>query len=251
MSKIILEDVCLDFRLKKSVRLKDLLIPASKQFNSLEKDGTIHALRKINLELYDGDRLAIIGHNGAGKSTILKTIAGIYPLTSGRMHVIGKISSLFEMATGFEMEASGWENIQLRGLMLGETPESMAEKMEEVAAFSELGDFLDVPVKYYSSGMFIRLAFSVSTAINPEILLLDEVIGAGDAGFLIKAKNRMQELMDTANILVFVTHSMQSAVDLCNKGIWMERGEIYMQGDVQEVTQSYIESQKDGGSAKC
>lgn len=251
MSKILLEDVCLDFRLKKSVRLKDLLIPDSKRFNSLEKDGTIHALRKINLELNDGDRLAIVGHNGAGKSTILKTVAGIYPLNSGKMQVIGKISSLFEMATGFEMEASGWENIQLRGLMLGETPKSIAEKMEEIAAFSELGDFLDVPVKYYSSGMFIRLAFSVSTAINPEILLLDEVIGAGDAGFLIKAKNRMKELMDTANILVFVTHSMQSAVDLCNKGIWMERGEIYMQGDIQEVIHSYIESQKNGGGQKC
>lgn len=251
MSKISLEDVCLDFRLKKSIRIKDLLIPGSKRFNSLEKDGTIHALKKINLELNDGDRLAIVGHNGAGKSTILKTLAGIYPLTSGKIQVTGKISSLFEMATGFEMEASGWENIQLRGLMLGETPESIAEKMEEIAAFSELGDFLDVPVKYYSSGMFIRLAFSVSTAINPEILLLDEVIGAGDAGFLIKAKNRMKELMDTANILVFVTHSMQSAVELCNKGIWMERGEIYMQGDVKEVTQSYMDSQRNSGGQKC
>ncbi|MGE4272461.1 MAG: ABC transporter ATP-binding protein [Desulfitobacterium sp.] len=250
MSKILLEDVCLDFRLKKSIRIKDLLIPGSKRFNSMEKDGTIHALKKINLELKDGDRLAIVGHNGAGKSTILKTLAGIYPLTSGKIQVIGKISSLFEMATGFEMEASGWENIQLRGLMLGETPESIAEKMEEIAAFSELGDFLDVPVKYYSSGMFIRLAFSVSTAINPEILLLDEVIGAGDAGFVSKAIKRMKELMDTANILVFVTHSMQSAVDLCNKGIWMERGEIYMQGDVKEVTQAYIKSQKNGGEQK-
>lgn len=247
MSRILFEDACLDFKLNKSIRIKDLLIPQSKQFNSFEKDGTIHALKHINLELEDGDRLAIVGPNGAGKSTILKTIAGIYPLTSGQREVTGKVSSLFEMATGFEMEASGWENIQLRGLMLGETPQSIAEKMEEIAVFSELGEFLNVPVKYYSSGMFIRLAFSVSTAINPEILLLDEVIGAGDANFLIKAKKRMEDLMDTANILVFVTHSMQSALDLCNKGIWLEKGEIYMQGDVKAVTQAYMEKSKNGG----
>lgn len=244
MSKIILKDVCLDYKVKRGIKIKDLLIGGSKRFNDLQKDGTIHALKNINLEINDGDRIAIVGHNGAGKSTFLKMLAGIYPIASGDLSVEGKISSLFEMATGFEMEASGWENIQLRGLMLGETPESINSKMQEIAEFSELGEFLDIPVKYYSSGMFIRLAFSVSTAIEPEILLLDEVIGAGDAGFLDKAKARMKELMNTANILVFVTHSMKSAIDLCNKGIWLERGEIVMQGDVKEVTQAYLESQK-------
>lgn len=243
MSKIILKNVCLDYKINRGIKIKDLLIPGSKRFHDLQRDGVIHALKNINLEINDGDRIAIVGHNGAGKSTFLKMLAGIYPVASGELEVEGKISSLFEMATGFEMEASGWENIQLRGLMLGETPKSIEAKMKEIAEFSELGEFLNVPVKYYSSGMFIRLAFSVSTAINPEILLLDEVIGAGDAGFLDKAKHRMKELMNTANILVFVTHSMESAIDLCNKGIWLERGEIIMQGNVKEVTEAYLKSQ--------
>lgn len=244
MSKIILENVCLDYKINRAIKIKDLLISGSKKFNDLQKDGTIHALKNINLEINDGDRIAIVGHNGAGKSTFLKMLAGIYPIASGKLIVDGKISSLFEMSTGFEMEASGWENIRLRGLMLGETPESIEAKVEEIAEFSELGDFLNIPVKYYSSGMFIRLAFSVSTSINPEILLLDEVMAAGDAGFLEKAQKRMNDLMDTAKILVFVTHSMQSAIEICNKGIWMERGEILMRGDVKEVTDAYLKSQK-------
>lgn len=243
MSKIILENVCLDYKINRGIKIKDLIVSGSKRFNDLQNDGTIHALKNINLEIKTGDRLAIVGHNGAGKSTFLKMLAGIYPIASGNLTVEGKISSLFEMATGFEMEASGWENIRLRGLMLGETPESIESKVEEIAEFSELGEFLNIPVKYYSSGMFIRLAFSVSTAINPEILLLDEVIAAGDAGFLEKAQNRMKALMNTANILVFVTHSMDSAIDLCNKGIWLERGEIMMQGDIKEVTKAYLDSQ--------
>lgn len=244
MSKIILENVCLDYKINRGMKIKDLLIHGSKKFNDLQKDGTIHALKNINLEINDGDRIAIVGHNGAGKSTFLKMLAGIYPIASGKLFVDGKISSLFEMSTGFEMEASGWENIRLRGLMLGETPKSIEAKVEEIAEFSELGDFLNIPVKYYSSGMFIRLAFSVSTSINPEILLLDEVMAAGDAGFLEKAQQRMNTLMDTAKILVFVTHSMQSAIEMCNKCIWMERGEVIMQGEVKEVTDIYLKSQK-------
>lgn len=244
MSKIIIENVCLDYKIKKGIRIKDLLMSGSKRFNELQKDGTIHALKNINLEINDGDRIAIVGHNGAGKSTFLKMLAGIYPIASGNLIVEGKISTLFEMATGFEMEATGWENIKLRGLMLGEKPQIIESKMQEIAEFSELGDFLNIPVKYYSSGMFIRLAFSVSTAISPEILLLDEVMAAGDAGFLEKAQKRMKSLLNTANILIFVTHSMQSAIDLCNKGIWIERGEIIMQGNVKEVTEAYLESQK-------
>lgn len=244
MSKIVLENLCLDFNLHRKPAIKNLIIPGSNRFNPVEKNGIIHALKNINLELNDGDRLAVVGHNGAGKSTMLKTLAGIYPITSGKRLVEGRVSSLFEMSTGFEMEATGWENIQLRGLMLGETPSSMKEKMKEIAEFSELGDFLNTPVKYYSSGMFIRLAFSVSTSIEPEILLLDEVIAAGDAGFLAKAKARMKEMMKTAHILVFVTHSMPSAIELCNKCIWLERGEIAMTGDTKEVTDKYIQSQK-------
>lgn len=244
MSYIRLDDVCLDFKVQRKKAIKDYIIQGSERFQKFDLGGVVHALKNIKLKVEDGERLAIVGHNGAGKSTLLKTLGGIYPITSGQIEVSGKISSLFEMATGFEMESNGFENIKLRGLMLGETPKTIQEKMKEIAEFSELGELLNMPVKYYSSGMFIRLAFSISTAINPEILLLDEVIGAGDAGFINKAQKRMKELMASSKILVFVTHNMASAIELCNRCIWMERGEIIMDGDVKEVTECYIRSQK-------
>lgn len=244
MSYIRLDKIYLDFKLQQKKAIKDYIVKGSDSFHSFNKEGIIHALQDVSFELNSGDRVAIVGHNGAGKSTLLKTLAGIYPVTSGNLMVSGKMSSLFEMSTGFEMEASGYENIRLRGLMLGETPSAMSKKMKEIAEFSELGDFLNAPVKYYSSGMFIRLAFSVSTSIQPEILLLDEVIGAGDAGFMLKAQKRMKELMKSSHILVFVTHNMAAARELCNRGIWMERGRVLLDGDVKEVTEAYIESQK-------
>lgn len=244
MSIIQLKDVNLIFKVWKEKKIKDILIPGSKKFNDFEQDGTVHAIRDMNLSINDGDRLAIIGHNGAGKSSFLKMVAGIYPPTSGELIVDGKISSMFELATGFEMEQSGWDNIFLRGLMLGETPTSIKTKMREIGEFSELGDFLNMPVKYYSSGMFVRLAFSISTAIRPDILLLDEVIAAGDAGFIVKAKQRMKEMMDISKIMVLVTHDMSSAVDMCNRCIWMERGGIVLMGDPQEVVSAYLETIK-------
>lgn len=240
MSLIQFDDVDLTFHVWREKRIKDILIPGSRKFNDFHKDGTIHAIDHLNLKIQDGERLAVIGHNGAGKSTLLKVISGIYPPTSGRVTVKGRISSMFEMATGFEMEASGWDNIYLRGLMLGETPESIRGKMLEIAEFSELGDFLNMPVKYYSSGMFIRLAFSISTAIYPDILLLDEVLAAGDAAFLQKANQRMHEIVDISKIMVLVTHSMASAVEMCNRCIWMERGKIMADGTPQEITEKYL-----------
>lgn len=243
MSSIYLENVNLIFNVWRGKSIKDIIIPGSKKFSDFT-DGSVHAIDNVNLSLKDGDRLAIIGHNGAGKSSLLKMIAGIYPPTSGFRKVDGTISSMFEMATGFEMEQSGWNNIYLRGLMLGQKPNEIKKKMKEIAEFSELGSFLNMPVKYYSSGMFIRLAFSVSTAIEPEILLLDEVIAAGDAAFLDKANKRMQDMVNTAKIMILVTHSMKSAVDMCNRCIWMERGRIMKDGNPQEVVDAYVESTK-------
>lgn len=244
MSIIKLEDVNLVFKVWREKRIKDILIPGSKKFNDFDKDGTVHAIKNMNLTIKDGERVTIIGHNGAGKSTFLKMISNIYPPTSGQMTIEGKISSMFELATGFEMELNGWDNIYLRGLMLGETPESIKSKMIEIAEFSELGDFLNMPVKYYSSGMFVRLAFAVSTAIEPDILLLDEVVGAGDAAFIAKANKRMKDMMDTARIMVLVTHSMEDAVNMGNRCIWLERGNIIMDGEPKEVTKKYLESMK-------
>lgn len=244
MSIISLKDVNLIFRIKREKRIKDILIPGSKKFNDFSKDGTVHAIKDMNLEIKEGERVTIIGHNGAGKSTFLKMISGIYPPTSGTLQVQGRISSMFELATGFEMEQSGFDNIYLRGLMLGESPKQIKEKMREIAEFSELGEFLNMPVKYYSSGMFVRLAFSVSTAIKPEILLLDEVVGAGDAAFIAKANKRMKELMASSRIMVLVTHSMKDAVELGNRCIWLERGRIVMDGDPEKVTKEYLSNMK-------
>ncbi|MBD2864806.1 ABC transporter ATP-binding protein [Paenibacillus oceani] len=238
MSSIKLHNIDLKYQIYNERGIKDFFVRDTK--NEALDNKYIHALRNINLNLRDGDRLAIIGHNGAGKSSLLKVIAGIYPV-SGQVTVDGRIASLFELATGFEMEATGWENIKLRGLMLGETPKKMSEKIQDIAEFSELKDHLNIPVKYYSSGMFIRLAFSVSTSIEPDILLLDEVVAAGDAHFLQKAQKRMNELIDRVKILVFVTHSMQSALDFCNQCIWLENGEIKLSGTTNEVIKAYNE----------
>lgn len=241
MSEVILKDIDLIFKPWKAKRIKDILVPGSNKFSSFN-DGAVHSIKNVNLSIRDGDRVAIIGHNGAGKSTLLKLISGIYTPTNGKIEVIGKISSMLDFAGGFEMELTGWDNIYLRGLMLGETPQSIKKKMKEIAEFSELGDFLNMPVKYYSSGMFIRLAFSVSTSIKPDILLLDEVIAAGDAAFLEKANERIHNMIHSSRILILVTHSMESAIKMCNRCIWMEKGEILMDGNPENVTRAYIEN---------
>ena len=194
----------------------------------------------VTIELHDGDRLAIIGPNGAGKSSLLKVMSEIYPISKGKIDVSGSIATMFEMATGFDMDASGWENIRLRGIMLGLKPKEIESKVQEIAEFSELGDYLDIPVKYYSSGMFVRLAFSVSTSVNPDILLLDEVLAAGDAKFVDKANKRVNEMMESAKILVLVTHSMESAIKFCNKAILLKKGEILKMGEPKEVVDYYL-----------
>lgn len=239
MSYIYLEDVNLTFKIWREKKIKDILIPGSNRFNDFN-NGSISVIKSLNLDIKQGERVSIIGHNGAGKSTLLRLIAGIYKPTSGKREVEGRISSMFELTTGFEMEQSGWDNIYLRGLMLGETPNSIKEKMAEIGEFSELGNFLNMPVKYYSSGMFVRLAFSVSTAIQPDILLLDEVVGAGDAEFRGKANKRMKEMMKTAKVMVLVTHSMTDAINMSERCIWLERGNIVMDGDPNFVTKEYM-----------
>jgi len=236
MSNILIENVDLEFVFRPAGSIKDLLVGRRMHEGEIKK---VHALKNINLELNGGDRLGIIGHNGAGKSTLLKTIAGIYTPTNGTVRLEGVPTCLFELATGFEMEASGYQNIKLRALMLGLTPKKADAKTDEIAAFSGLGEHLKRPLKYYSSGMFLRLAFSISTAISPEILLLDEVVAAGDAGFIDKANQRMREMVDQVDILVFVSHSMEQIKTFCNRCIWMSGGRIVLQGDVNQVISAY------------
>jgi ABC-type polysaccharide/polyol phosphate transport system ATPase subunit len=205
----------------------------------------VQALEDINLTIDEGDRLGIIGHNGAGKSTLLKLLAGIYPPTTGRREVHGHISSLFDIALGFEPEASGLENIMYRGFLQGETPRSIRTKMQPIAEFSELGDFLNMPVRYYSSGMMVRLAFSIATAINPEILIIDEVLSAGDLAFQAKARERMQTLMSSARAVIVVSHDLASLAKLCDKVLWLDHGRVRQIGPTEEIIGAYTDAVTD------
>lgn len=199
----------------------------------------VHAIRGITLDINKGDKVGVIGHNGAGKSTLLKAISGIYPITSGSVEVEGNVRSLFDLSTGFEIEATGRENIMYRGLLLGETPSSLEKKVDSIIEFAELGPFIDYPIKSYSSGMVIRLAFAISTMVDGDILLLDEILGAGDARFMKKAKQRILDMVESTSILVLVSHDLASVRDLCNRVIWMEKGKIKMDGETASVTDAY------------
>ena len=178
MARIELDRVSLTFQVRKHGRitLKEFLVRQMFR-RSVNPFMTVEALRNVSLSITAGERVGILGHNGAGKSTLLKLLAGIYPPTKGERSVEGRISSLFDIALGFEMDATGWENICFRGYLQGETPRSIRAKMQPIAEFTELGKFLDMPVRYYSAGMMVRLAFSIATAVEPEILLVDEVLG--------------------------------------------------------------------------
>jgi ABC-type polysaccharide/polyol phosphate transport system ATPase subunit len=201
----------------------------------------VRALQDINLRFQDGDRVGIIGGNGAGKSTLLRVLAGVYTPTRGRRTVQGRISSLFELGLGFEMEASGRQNILYRGYLQGQTPASIRAKMEDIAEFSGLGRFLEIPARYYSAGMLVRLAFSIATTIEPEILLVDEVLGAGDMAFQAKARDRMSEMMSRAKIMVVVSHDLKTLARLCDSGIWLDRGQLRMTGSISDVINAYEE----------
>lgn len=206
----------------------------------------IHALKDFDLHIRPGERVGVIGRNGSGKSTLLRTIAGIYPVESGSVEVEGKVKALFDLILGFDLESTGRENILYRGLLLGATPREIAEKTEEIIEFSELGDFINYPIKSYSSGMLVRLAFSVSTSLPGEILLLDEVIAAGDVKFMAKAKKRMLGLMDEADIMVFVTHDLATAEEVCNRIVLMDSGRIIADGKPSEILALYRERMKLG-----
>ncbi|MCU0587247.1 MAG: ABC transporter ATP-binding protein [Syntrophobacteraceae bacterium] len=199
----------------------------------------IHALRSVSLDIESGERVGIIGANGAGKSTLLKVMARIYRPHSGEASIHGHVCPLFEFVTGFEMDANGWDNIRTRALLLGMSAAEIDQKIHEIAAFTHLDEFLDYPVRCYSSGMLLRLAFAASTAVDPEILLLDEVVAAGDAAFMEQAKRRMDELLLRANIVVFVSHSLSLVESLCDRVIWLDRGTVMFDGPCREAIPAY------------
>ena len=241
MAKIELQNVSITFNSfqQKRVSLKEYV--TSRLFlKSRNPPLRVRALEGIDLVAHEGDRIGVIGHNGAGKSTLLKTIAGIYPPTAGTRTVEGKICSLFDIAIGFEFEATGWDNILYRSYLQGETPKSIRGKVDEIAAFSELGEFLNIPVRNYSAGMMLRLAFSIATAINPEVLLVDEILAVGDLAFLHKAKARMRDLMSASRVMVMVAHDLLAIAEVCNRVIWMEHGRVRAQGEPKEIVTQYI-----------
>lgn len=199
----------------------------------------IVALKDVSLEIKEGERVGIIGRNGAGKSTLLKAMAGLYPLQSGKIVTYGSIRGLFELNLGFEIEATGRENIGFRGLLLGETPKSIKDKEEEIIAFADIGEFIDYPIKTYSTGMLVRLAFAISTTISGDILLVDEIFGAGDAIFQTKARERMMNMINQAKILVFVSHALDQVQNLCHRVIWLDDGRIRMDGSTKNVINEF------------
>jgi len=205
----------------------------------------------VTLHIGDGERVGILGANGSGKSTLLRLLAGIYPPSAGRRHVRGRVASLFELALGFEMESTGWKNILYRGYLQGETARGIRAKAREIAEFSELGEFLDLPVRYYSAGMLVRLAFAIATSLEPEILLVDEVLGAGDLAFQVKAQQRLRALMRQARILVVVSHDLQALPRLCSRALWLSQGRIRHDGPVEEVIATYVGHVRESAPAVC
>lgn len=197
------------------------------------------ALKDVSFEVKKGEVLGIIGHNGAGKSTLLKVISGILKPTEGSVQVNGTIVPMLELGSGFDFDLTGRENVFLNGAILGYSEQFLKEKYEEIVAFSELGQFIDVPLRNYSSGMVMRLAFSIATVVNPDVLIVDEILAVGDADFQEKSKKRMLELMGGGTTVLFVSHSLPQIREMCNNAIWLEHGQMKLCGDVQKVCDAY------------
>ncbi len=200
----------------------------------------VSVLKELTFTLQDGARVGLLGHNGAGKSTLLRLLNNVYFPSSGQALIEGTTGSLIDISLGTDPEATGRENIYLRGALLGMTKSEINRSVNEIIEFSELGNFIDMPLRTYSTGMHLRLAFSVSTIVCPEILLMDEWLSVGDEGFKQKAEKRLSELVQATNILVVASHSKQLILNTCNRVIWLEHGQIRMDGDAQEVCTAYF-----------
>ncbi len=199
----------------------------------------VRALDNIDFSLVDGDRLAVLGHNGAGKTTLLRVAAGIYEPQHGRVVARGRIMPLFNMMEGMSPDATGLEMVRTRGTLLGLTEAEIQDKAVEIAEFCELGEYIEMPVRTYSTGMLVRLAFAITTAVTSEILIMDEFIGAGDAAFFERAQQRLRRFVEGASVLVVATHSPDTARHWCNKAILLEHGRVVEYGDVEKVLEAY------------
>jgi ABC-type polysaccharide/polyol phosphate transport system ATPase subunit len=238
---ISLENISVRFRIyhNPSPSLKDLFVNRLKKQGHHDDFSDFFALNNISLDIKPGDRLGLVGLNGAGKSTLLKTIAGIYPPHHGKLQVNGRITPLMELGAGFNPEQTGRQNIYLNGALLGYSPDEMLAKQEAIIEFSELQEFMDMPVKYYSSGMYGRLAFSIATMTDPEILLIDEVFATGDGHFVQKSSQRIEQMVAQTKIMVLVSHGLEQIRRLCNRVVLLERGQVINDGKPEEILAQY------------
>jgi ABC-type polysaccharide/polyol phosphate transport system ATPase subunit len=199
----------------------------------------VNALKNLDFEAHDGDRIGLVGDNGAGKSTLLRVVSHVYPPTSGTVHVVGKVSPLFETTIGMSWDATGMENIQIAGTIWGMSRAQIKNSIDDIVDFTELGDYLKLPIRTYSNGMLLRLAFAIATVREPEILLIDEIIGVGDAGFFKKAFTRLLGLVERSRILIVAAHQDDILRRLCNKVAWLSHGNLVAYGEVESVLKSY------------
>ena len=236
---ITVKDVTKVYRLydKPIDRLKESLSPTHKSYH---KD--FYALNGLSFNVEKGQTVGIIGTNGSGKSTILKIITGVLTPTTGQVDVEGKISALLELGAGFNMDYTGIENIYMNGTMMGYSRKEMDEKLQDILDFADIGDFVYQPVKTYSSGMFVRLAFALNINVEPEILIVDEVLAVGDAAFQEKCQERMHHMLENGTTLLFVSHTMATVRQLCDHAIWLNKGNVVMQGEAESVCDAYMES---------
>lgn len=242
-SQITFEKVSLLFNEHKNVRatFKELVANTFKGATTLpELKGKYVALNDINITIEHGERVGIVGRNGAGKSTFLKTLCKIYEPSSGKIMVHGSIAPLLEIGAGFHPELSGRENIFLNGAILGHSIKQLKALESDIISFSELNDHIDVPVKYYSTGMYLKLAFSIATAIKPDILVLDELFAGGDAEFIMKAKERMSKFIENSSIMVLVSHQLELLEELCTRVIWIDHGQVIADGDPKKIIEQYL-----------
>ena len=250
MASLILENVTVDFPIygsQKSFRqvLKSATGGLIRREGLRNERVTVRALDSVSLMLKHGDRLGIMGHNGAGKSTLLRVCAGVYDPTQGRVFIDGQVSPLFNTSPGLDADDTGYENITTCGLFLGMTHEEIMQKTSDIEQFSELGEYLSLPVRTYSTGMLMRLGFAIATAIDPEILILDEGLSAGDARFAERATRRIDDLVERSSILILASHSEDLIQSMCNKAVLMRSGRLVQAGSVEEMVEAYHDMNAD------
>lgn len=243
MVHIRFDNVCVDFPIfnANNRSLKNTLIQAATggRVDFGAKETVVRSLTNLSFEIKSGERVGLIGHNGSGKSTLLRTLSRVYRPTKGRAEIVGKVGSLVDIGLGIGKEATGLENIYIRAALLGLSKSEIDARVDEIIDFSELGDFIHMPVRTYSSGMFLRLAFSVSTMIRPEILIMDEWLSVGDSNFNVKARQRLNEVVDKSEILVIASHSKRLILETCDRVLWLDRGFLKMDGPPKLVCDRY------------